>query len=524
MGMFWRATAVFLGLWGGAASAETVLRFVPQADLRILDTAWTTAAISRNHGYLIYEPLFSYDAKGEPRPQAVETWSVSADGLTYRFTLREGMRFSDGSPITARDAVASFERWSKRKASGGALRARMASVDVIDTLGFEIKLKQPFGLVRETLADAIQPTFLMRAKDAETDPFTQIQFAEVVGSGPFRFVKEEWVPGSKAVYVRSATYKPRPEAPDGFWGGKIAKLDRVEWIIMPEPTTQVQALLRGEVDGLDIPLVDLLPVLRKSPDVTVKVLDTMGSQAFFWLNSAHAPFDKPEGRRAIAHLLDQAQVLGAALGNPDYERPCHSIMACGSVNESAVGAAAFAKPDVARAKELLKQAGYTGQPVVLMDAADQPIMHQMSLVMNQLMREAGINVDLQATDWGTVVTRSIRGDKPGPNSPGWHMHPTWAPGRVVGSPLTATQLRAPCGLPNFVPNPCDPELEARRDRFFAATTPAAQRAAMDALQERFYEVIPYVIAGQFLAPKAWRNSLSGVVNASEFVFWGVEKK
>ncbi len=518
-----RVLAVLCAFCIGPAWGQSVLRFVPQADLRILDTAWTTAAISRNHGYLIYEPLFSYDSKGEPRPQAVERSTVSADGLTWNFTLRAGMAFHDGSPITARDAVASLDRWSRRKASGGTLRARMASLAVTDTLSFEIKLKAPFGLVRETLADAIQPTFILRARDAEADPFTQIQFSEVVGSGPFRFLLADWVPGSKAIYARAAAYVPRPEAPDGFWGGKVARVDRVEWVFMPEPQTQVQALIRGEIDGLDLPVVDLLPVLRKSPDVVVQVLDTMGSQAFFWLNSAHPPFDKPEGRRAIAHLLDQAQVLGGAIGNPDYERPCLSIMACGSVNESAAGTAAFAKPDVAKAKELLRQAGYAGQPVVLLDPADQPIMHQMALVLHQLMREAGITVDLQTTDWGTVVTRAVRGDKPGPNSPGWHMHPTWAPGRVVGSPLTATQLRAPCGLPNFVPNPCDPELDARRDRFFAATTPATQRAAMDALQERFYEVMPYVIAGQFLAPKAWRKSLSGVMNASEFVFWNVAK-
>lgn len=507
-----------------SSEAQSTLRWVPQADLRILDTTWTTAAITRNHGYLVYEPLFSYDSANVPRPQAVERYEASPDGLTWRFTLRAGMAFHDGSPITAADAVASLDRWSRRKASGGTMRARMDALVTTDTLSFEIRLKEPFGLVRETLADAIQPTFVLRAADAKADPFTQIQFTEVVGSGPFRFVHNEWVPGSRAVYAKAPGYRPRPEAADGFWGGKLARVDRVEWIIMPEPTTQVQALVRGEVDGLDLPLVDLLPILRRSPDVVVKVLDTMGSQAFFWMNAAHPPFDKPAGRRAMAHIMDQAQVLTAAVGNPEYQRLCLSIMACGSVNESAAGTAPFARPDPARARALLAEAGYAGQPVVLLDPADQPIMHQMALVLHQLMREAGINVDLQATDWGTVVTRATRGDKPGPNSPGWHMHPTWAPGRVVGSPLTATQLRAPCGLPNFVPNPCDPELDARRNAYFAATTPAAQRLAMDALQERFYEVMPYLLAGQFLAPKAWRANLVGVMNASEFVFWNVERK
>ncbi len=519
-----RLLAACAVLGAAPASAETVLRFVPHADLRILDTAWTTAAITRNHGYLVYEPLFSYDSQSEPRPQAVESMTVSGDGLTYTLTLRAGMKFSDGTPITANDAARSLDRWSKRKASGTTMRARMAGITVKDGRSFEIAFKQPFGLVKETLADAIQPSFVLRAQDAEADPFTQIQFREVIGSGPFRFVHQEWVPGSKAVYVRNTNYTPRTEAPDGFWGAKIAKLDRVEWIIMPEPATQAQALVRGEIDAIELPLVDLLPVLRKSPDVVIKVLDTMGSQANFLLNTHQPPLDDARVRQAVRHALDQTALLQAVIGNPDYERPCLSLMACGSPNESTAGTAPFAKQDLARAKALLKEAGYAGAPVTLLDPGDQPIMHQMALVMAQNLRDAGIAVDLQAADWGTVVTRSIRNDKPGPGSPGWHIYPSWSPGRVLGSPLTATQLRTPCGGTTWTALPCDAELEARRDRFFAAPTLEARKQAMDALQERYFEVMPYVTGGQFLTPKAWRTSVTGVMNASEFVFWNVEKK
>jgi peptide/nickel transport system substrate-binding protein len=506
------------------AEAQTTLKFVPQADLRILDTAWTTAAITRNHGYLVYEPLFSYDSKNEPKPQAIESWTASPDGLTWTFTMRPGMVFSDGTPITAKDAAASLERWSKRKASGTTMRARMAAITAKDDRVFEITFKQRFGLVLDTLADAIQPTFVLRAKDAEPDPFTQIQFKEVVGSGPFEFVSAEWVPGVKAVYKKSASYKPRAEAPDGFWGGKVAKLDRVEWIYLPDPNTQVQALIRGEVDVIEIPPVELLPLLKRSPNIKVSVLDTMGSQSFFRFNTNHAPLDKPEARQAIALVIDQAQFLTAVIGNPEYQKTCLAIMACGSPNETLAGTAPYARADLAKAKELLKKSGYANEPLVLLDPTDQHILHNMAVVMAQMLREVGFNVDLQANDWSAVVTRTARGDKPGPGSPGWHMHPTWAPGRVVASPLTATQLRTQCGLTTFSPTPCDQELENRRDRFFAAATPADRKAAMDSLQERFYEVMPYVVSGQFLAPKAWRDNVTGVVNASEFVFWNVEKK
>ena len=518
------ATAALGLALAAPAEAQTTLKFVPQADLRILDTAWTTAAITRNHGYLIYEPLFSYDSKSEPKPQAVESWTASPDGLTWTFTMRPGMTFSDGTPITAKDAAASLERWSKRKASGTTMRARMAAITVKDDRTFEMTFKERFGLVLETLSDAIQPSFVLRAQDAAADPFTQIQFKEVVGSGPFTFVTEEWVPGNKAVYKKNTGYKPRPEAPDGFWGGKIAKLDRIEWIYIPDANTQVQALIRGEVDVVEIPAVDLLPLLKKAPNVKVEVMDKLGSQSFFMLNTHAAPLDKPEIRQALALIVDQAQFLTAVIGNRDYEKVCFSIMACGSPNESSAGMADFAKANMAKAKDLLKKAGYAGEPVVLMDPTDQHILHQMAVVMAQFMRDAGINVDLQANDWSAVVTRAARGDKPGPGSPGWHMHPTWAPARVVSSPLTATQLRAPCNTTTFVPAPCDQELESRKNRFFAAATPADRKAAMDALQQRFYDVMPYVVTGQFLAPKAWRDNVTGMVNASEFVFWNVEKK
>ncbi len=523
--MLLAAAALGLALAAPAGTqAQTTLKFVPQADLRILDTAWTTAAITRNHGYLIYEPLFSYDSKNEPKPQAVESWTASADGLTWTFTMRPGMTFSDGTPITAKDAAASLERWSKRKASGTTMRARMAAITVKDDRTFEMTFKERFGLVLETLSDAIQPSFVLRAQDAAADPFTQIQFKEVVGSGPFTFVTEEWVPGSKAVYKKNPSYKPRPEAPDGFWGGKIAKLDRIEWIYIPDANTQVQALIRGEVDVVEIPAVDLLPLLKRAPNVKVEVMDKLGSQSFFMLNAHAAPLDKPEIRQALALIVDQAQFLTATIGNPDYEKVCFSIMACGSPNESNVGMADFTKANMAKAKELLKKAGYNNEPVVLMDPTDQHILHQMAVVMAQFMRDAGINVDLQANDWSAVVTRSARGDKPGPGSPGWHMHPSWAPARVVSSPLTATQLRAPCNTTTFVPAPCDQELENRKSRFFAAATLPDRKAAMDSLQQRFYDVMPYVVTGQFLAPKAWRDNVTGMVNASEFVFWNVEKK
>ncbi|MBI1773717.1 MAG: ABC transporter substrate-binding protein [Proteobacteria bacterium] len=504
------------------AMAETTLKFIPQADLRVLDTAWTTAAITRNHGYLIYEPLFSYDSKVVARPQAVESWTASPDGLTWRFTLRP-LRFDDGSPVTSADAVASLERWSQRKASGQAMRVRLEAIKAVDDRSFELRFRERFGLVLETLADAIQPTFVLRAKDAASDPFTQIQFQDVVGSGPFRFVKDEWVPGSKVVYRKSAGYSPRAEPPDGFFGAKQVKLDQVEWIYIPDANTAVQALIRGEADVMEIPPAELIPILKRTPGIVVAVQDPFGSQAFFRLNSLHPPMDKAKFRQALALLVDQNEMLAGYIGNKEYEVPCLAIFGCGGPNETDAGAAAFRKADLERAKGLIKESGYAGEPVVILDPTDQHILHEMAGLMAGAMRAAGIAIDLQANDWGAVIARGSRPDKPGPGSPGWHMQPTWAPARVIASPLTSTQLIHPCDPKIFNGNPCDQPMETLRQAFFAASA-ETRRPVVDRIQSRFYEVMPFVLVGQFLAPKAWRANVTGIVNASEFVFWGVEKK
>jgi peptide/nickel transport system substrate-binding protein len=514
---------VGLAVLAAAAAADPVsaqtVRFVPQADLRVLDTAWTTAAITRNHGYLVYEPLFSYDSKMQPKPQAVENFSVSPDGLKWTLTLRPGQKFSDGSAVTAKDAVASLTRWSKRKASGLAMSARLASMNVVNDRTFELVFKERFGLVLETLSDAIQPTFVLPEKDATPDPFTQIQFKELVGSGPFSFAMDEWKPGNVAVYKKNPHYVRRSEPADGFYGGKVVKVDRVEWVYLPDPNTAVQALIRGEVDVMEMPPTELLDLLKRNQNVKVDILDPIGNQAFFRFNSLHAPLNTAKGRQAIQAIIDQGDLLAGVIGNKPYERPCMAAFGCGTPNATEAASEPFRKGDLNRARALLKEAGYNNEPVVILDPTDQHILHNMAQYLAGKMREAGINVDLQAMDWGTVITRTAR-----PENAKWHIQPSWAPWRVVASPLTSTQLITPCDGRLFNGNPCDEAMEKLRLEFMAAPTLETRQAAAEGIQKRFMEIMPYGLAGQFLVPKAWRANVTGVVNATEFLFWNIEKK
>jgi len=533
-GSYWRlraaatgfVVAAGLGMAAGTASAETVLRLVPQADLKILDPVFTTANITSNHGYMIYDVLFALDAKLEPKPEMVEKYSVSADNLVWSFTLRDGLKFSDGSPVEAKDVVPSIKRWAARMPAGQTM---MKYVDTIEAKGakdFEIRLKKPYGAMLLSLAAPENPLLVMREKDANVDPNAQIQ--EYVGSGPFTFVKEEWVPGNKVVYKKNPLYVPRNEPPSGFAGGKVAKVDRVEWIYLPEAATSVQALANGEVDVIEIPAPDLLPVLRKNPDIEVKAIDHVGTQAIMRPNSLVPPFNNEKARQALLYIVgNQKDYLEAMVGDEKLQVPGWSVFVCGPplANDAGIGdwPKLDAKADIAKAKELFKEAGYKGEKVVLMDPTDQALAHAQALVTADKLKQAGVNVDLQAMDWSTMISRRPIKDGPDKNPGGWNLFFTWGGGLAMNSPLTNIGLATPCDQSGWFGWPCDDELNKLRLSFFDATTPEAQKQVAQAIQKRFYEVVPYIPPAQFLAPTAYRKTLKGVLDTPRLVLWNIEK-
>jgi peptide/nickel transport system substrate-binding protein len=191
-----------------ATAQEKVLRAVMHADVRTLDPHWTTQTIAGIHGLLIYDMLFGIDDDFVPQPQMVDTYDISADKLTYTMTLRDGLNFHDGSPVTTRDVIASLRRWGARDPAGQRLLQFTDRIEAVDAKTFKIVLKQPYGQVLATLGKtSTSVPLIMREKEALTDPNTQV--TEAIGSGPFRFAKEQWVPGSKTVYLKNAAYVPR---------------------------------------------------------------------------------------------------------------------------------------------------------------------------------------------------------------------------------------------------------------------------------------------------------------------------
>jgi len=504
-----------------AAEAQTV-KLIPQADLKSFDPVWNTAAITQNHGFMVYDYLFGMDKNLSPKPQMVQSYTASPDGLKYSFTLRPGLKFHDGSPVTPKDVIASLQRWGKKTVDGRALFERTASITATGPNSFEMVLKEPFGPILDALANPIGPPFVMREKEALTDVGTQI--AEAVGSGPFIFVKEEWKPGATVVYKKNPDYVARAEPSDGFAGGKPPKIDRVEWTYIPDSNTATEALLKGEADAYEIPPVDLLPKLKADPNIVVRVLNKPGVHGMIRFNSLHPPFNNVKARQALAHAIDQKQFLAAMIGNPEYETECYAVFQCGSPNETKVGSEPYQKPDLEKAKQLLKESGYDGRPIVIMDPTDQQIIHNIAIMTVDAMKKVGFNVDQQVNDWGTLSTR--RGNKaaPGPGSQGWNIFTTWSSAVLMQSPVTNFAMQTTCDGSNWFGWPCDEEIEKLRKAYIAANSADERKKTIEALQKRYYETLPFLITGQFQSPVAYRKNLTGVPDALLLVMWNVEKK
>jgi peptide/nickel transport system substrate-binding protein len=492
------------------------------SDLKIVDPIWTTAYIVRNHGYMIYDTLFATDAKGEIKPQMVDRYDVSADRLTYTMSLRDGLLWHDGSPVTSEDCVASVKRWAAKDSMGQKLMTFVKEIQVVDPKTFKIVLKEPTGLVLPALGKpSSNVPFMMPKRVADTDPNTQI--SDFIGSGPFIFKKEEWKPGDKAVYVKFPQYKPRSEGPSGLAGGKVAKLERVEWRWIPDHQTAVNALMAGEIDYMETPPHDLLPMLKGDTIVKLVDLNPLGNQYTFRYNTLHPPFDNPKVRQAVMWAFNQEDFLKAVIGDRQYYKVCQSLFPCGTPLESRKGldGGLLIESNVAKARALLKEAGYDGTPIVLMHSTDLAVLANLAPVAKSLMEKAGFKVEMQSMDWQTLVSRRAKKDPPAAG--GWHAFLTsWVSADIL-NPVMAGFLNSACDKAMFG-WPCDEQMEKLRDQFARETDPAKQKAIAEAVQVRFTQYPTHVPLGQWYFPIAMRKNVDGAMPAPDPVFWNIAIK
>jgi peptide/nickel transport system substrate-binding protein len=498
-----------------AQKDRQTLRFVAEADLKVLDPVWTTAYITRNHSYLVYDTLFGIDEDFHVKPQMVDRTIVSPDGMKYTFTLRDALRWHDGQPVLAEDCVESLKRWGKKDRFGQLLMAHTGKIVPVDKMTFTLELAERFGPVLDALGSH-RPPFMMPARIASTSADEQIK--EIIGSGPFKFAQDEWQPGEQVVYVRNPDYIPRDEPPSGSTGGKKVYLDKVIWLYIPDPFDAAQSLAADEADWWEDPPLDFIPKIEQNPALQTFVTDPLGMQGWLRPNFLHPPFNNKKARQALLHMMDQVTYLAWAIGQPQYYRACPSVFACGGPYETRIGAAPIVEHDLARARQLVQESGYDGQPIVLLHVTDRALMHAAAIVTRRRLESIGFKVILKDMDWSTNLI--ARASKEPPEKGGWNLLHTWWEASDVINPAVHFGVSG-AGPRGWFGWPEIPQLEKLVSDWVRATNEAKRQQLADEVQRIALSEVTYVPWGEWVQPTAFRKNVRDIVKFGAPLFWNV---
>ncbi|MBE9604561.1 ABC transporter substrate-binding protein [Acetobacteraceae bacterium H6797] len=511
------------GLAGGLArpafsqGRQRVLRFVPMAAYSSPDPIWTTAIVVQTHALLVWDTLYGVDINLMPHPQMCAGHELSDDKLTWTFTLRDGLLFHDGEKVRAVDCTSSIARWSQRNSFGQLLAAATAEMKALDDRRFSIRLKAPFPQMLYALGS--QGCYIMPERMAKVSANEPVK--EFIGSGPFRFRQDLWVSGVRSVYEKFDRYVPRQEAADYLSGGKQVHFDAVEWTIQPDAGTAASALQSGEVDWVDQPLFDLVPLLKRSQGLTVQQLDPFGLIGVIVMNHLQPPFNDPKLRRALLPAIDQKEYIAAVLGDQAaYASYPVGYFTVGSPMASEAGMEALTGPrDLDLARKLVRESGYKGETIMIMDPGDQPQMHAMAEVTAATLQRIGLKAELIAMDWGSVLTR--RSVKKPVAEGGWNLFNTRLAGLNAADPASASLKgngeRAWFGWPT------EPRLDRLRGAWFEAEDLATQKKISAEMQEVAFEALPYIPLGQWSQPTAFRSNLTGHLKGGNPMFWNLRR-
>ena len=518
---FLAASAAALAAPSVRAQPAKVIKFAPQADLALLDPHFAPALVTRNHAYLVFDTLYGVDDEAKPHPQMAAGHVVEDNGLTWKITLRDGLKFHDGTPVLARDCVASLKRWAQRDVYAISVWGQVDEVSAPSDKVIQFRLKRPFRLLADMLGkqNPFAPV-IMPERLASTPPAQQI--SEVIGSGPFRYLMNERVPGSRNVYEKWPGYVPRQEPAVGSTGGKVVHVDRVEWHTLPDPATAAAALQSGEIDWWEQPTGDLLPALRRRQGVVVEVLDTLGYMAVMRFNHLHPPFNNAGVRRALLGAFSQTDMMTAVAGE-DRKMWMDGVGFFTPASQFAnkAGIEALTSPrDLARVKAALTAAGYTNERFNMLVPTDLPAINAMSEVAGEVFRKLGMNLDYLTMDWGTTAARL--NSKAAPAAGGWNLNCNYAPGFSPMSPAAHGFLRG-TGQNALFGWPDSPKIEALRTAWIDAPDLAAQQRLAEQIQLQAFEDVPYIPLGAFYFASAYRSSLSGMVKGGIPMFYNVKK-
>jgi peptide/nickel transport system substrate-binding protein len=503
----------------GQPKGARTLKFVPQAALTVLDPVFTTAQPSVAHGWAIYDLLFGMNGKFEPKPQMAEGYTVSDDGRTYLITLREGLKFHNGEPVRAQDCAPSLKRWAARETIGQTVGQFVEEWGVKDDRTVRIQLRRPVpSLIPAIARGGASVAFMMPEHVAKTDPFKQI--SDTTGSGPYRFLKDEFVVGAEAAYARNPDYVPRQEPAEWTAGGKVAHFDRIEWKAIPDSATAAAALMSNEVDWYEHVQPDLAPMLRKDPDIAFGLSNPTGYNAVLRFNHLHPPFDNVMVRRAVMMAVNQRDYMVSVTGDdPSIFTTCKSMFPCGTKYGQELGVQAMGG-SIEKAQALLKASGYKGEKVVILSPTDLVTVGPLGDVTNDILKKIGMNVELVATDWGTVVQR--RTSREPVEKGGWSIIHTWGPSTIRFTPAEHSQIRG-LGPTAWFGWYKDEVIEQMTRDFLLAETDAGRDALANAIHARAFDQVPSVPLGLFQIRTAYLKSLKGVIEATGPYFWNVRR-
>ena len=496
---------------------SATLRFVPQANLTLLDPVFTTATVTSNHGYYVFDTLYSNGPDGLAHPQMAEGHQISDDKLTWRIRLRDGLTFHDGQPVRATDCIASIKRWSVRDPFGQLLAAAVDSYDSSDDRTIVVKLKRPFPLLATALgkADSAVP-FIFPERLALAAPDKAI--TEMIGSGPYKFKADEYVSGSRVVYEKFDQYVSRTEPPVWATGAKQAFFPRIEWTIIPDGATASAALQNNEIDWWEYPLPDLLPLLARDSNITIQVDQPWGRMSELILNDLQPPFDDVRVRRAVMMGVKQEDYMRATFGDDQsLWRVTKDVFPFGTPYFSDADAGLMGG-NTELATKMLKETGYNGQKVVVINPTDFPVIHPLGLVTADALTKMGMNVDLQETDWGSVVQR--RASMQPVDKGGWSVFHTFSSAVVLGTPATHPLLsgRGKQGWFGWWSNA---DAMAQVDQWLNAPDTASQTEHAKALAHIAMAEAGAILVGQYYGKTAFRKSITGVLQGVSPYPWNV---
>ena len=381
------------------------------SDLKIVDPIWTTAYMSRNYGYMVYDTLFAMNSKGEVKPQMVDMHTVAADGLSIDFKLRDGLMFHDGAPVTSNDVIASIKRWGAKDAMGQKMtcvKEMKATGD--STFTFMLNGQPVWSFKRSANHRPMCRSSCLRVSLQRRRVSKSLSTLVPALRVPERRVET----GDKAEFAKFEKYVPRSEPGDGLTGGKVVHVDKVVWKVIRDQQTKMNALSKGEIDVIESPSHDLLPLMDKDPNIKLVDLNPFGFQYTFRYNHLHPPFDNPKIRAALLYAFSQktsCKRLSATRPTTSSAKRCSSAAHRWQASFEDKFESNFKK-----AREMIKEAGYDGTPVVLMHSADLAVLANLAPVAKS--HGKGWPQGRHVHGLANLVARRNKQDKP--NEGGWN--------------------------------------------------------------------------------------------------------